>query len=256
MIKIRNILATVVLLILATTSCAYPAPCTIVVGSSLASNHWPKVLNQDGTENSNSRNPLIKGNYKGFCNLLSREFSKRLISCPAEALAMSTDFELTLMDKSTIKASGYLKQFDKGVHECTWNGTLLADSLIISLVNDGPASIPETKRLIDKAKSLGIANIIVQAFPSMPNYELEKSVAITKHGDYWGGVLQLLLATPPTQDQFNQLKDYHKSELEFYPGVTSYFDFYKNDYVTIDGAHPILRSQRLAVQEILYKLYE
>jgi hypothetical protein len=241
-----------ILFSLLSISCAYPAPCTIIIGASLASNNWPKVILKDGAESTASRNALIKGNYKGFCPLLAKEFTKRTISCQAEAGAMSTDFILPLPDGSTIKASGYLKQLDKGIRECTWNNKLLADSLIISLVNDGPTSIENTKIVIDKAKSLGINNIIVQAFTAIPNYTLERDMAIINHGTYWGGVIQLFLSNIPTLEQYTALRQAHRAELEFYPGVTNYFNFYKNSYITIDGAHPTLDSQKLAVQELLY----
>jgi hypothetical protein len=226
-------------------------PCTIVVGASLANSNWPIVTDPQGRETMDSRNALLRGNYVGLCQALQEAVGiERKVSCPAVAGAMSTDFIFPFINDTQINAAGYLSQFGQGVRECTWNGTLLATSLVITITNDGPFAVDPTKQLIDRALELGIKNIIVQAYPAhMPDFQREKDTALEKHGQYWGSLIQAFLAHVPTESEYQALAAFHESEMRFYTGVKTYFDFYsQGQYKSFDGTHPAPETQHHAAQ--------
>lgn len=92
----------------------------------------------------------------------------------------------------------------------------------------------------------------------MPDYALERDTAINVHGQYWGSVLQALLATLPNRDQYEQLVKAHSDALSNI-GV-KYMAFFPRGYATReDGVHPAQRAMDYAVHVVkmaLIKEYE
>jgi hypothetical protein len=222
-------------------------PCTIVIGASFAGDKWPIVTKHaSGNETMDSRNALLGGRYFGLCSALQQAVgTSRQVSCPAVAGAMSFDLNITF-DQTDIVAPGYLTQLDKGIHECTWNGHLLADSLVVTLVNDGPGAIEPTMNVVTAAKNAGINNVIVQAYQQdMPDFYQESTTALVKHGSYWGTVIQALSAVPNTAD-YTALVEAHTAALSNFAGVRRYLQFYDRDYESFDGVHPRADAQKHA----------
>jgi hypothetical protein len=232
-----------------------PTPCVIMIGASFADQHWPAVTDvTTKMETVDSRNNLFDGSYLGLCPLLQKALNKsRTVVCPAVAGSMSTDFDLDF-GPTHIKAPGYLSQLQQGIHECTSKGVLVPTSLVITLANDGSASIQSTLKTIDMFRDVyrnvypnEYPNIIVQAYPqTMPNYALEHNTALTVHGPYWGSVIQAFLKTLPTPDQYAQLVQTPSAALSNY-GI-NYLAFFQPDYATReDGVHPALQAMNYAV---------
>ncbi|MDD2659098.1 MAG: hypothetical protein PHY54_05365 [Methylococcales bacterium] len=149
-------------------------PCVIMIGALFADEHWPVVTNvTTGMETVDSRNNLFYSSYLGLCPLLQKALDiSRTVVCPAVAGSMSADYEMDF-GPTHIKAPGYLTQLNQGLHECTSSGKLLPASLVITLANDGFASIQSTSDTIALARSVGIKDedILVQAYPeTMPDY--------------------------------------------------------------------------------------
>ncbi len=146
-------------------------PCVIMIGALFADEHWPVVTNvATGMETVDSRNNLFYSSYLGLCSLLQKALDiSRTVVWPAVAGSMSADYE---MDFGTthIKAPGHLTQLNQGF---TSSGKLLPASLVITLANDGFASIQSALDTIALARSVGIKDedILVQAYPeTMPDY--------------------------------------------------------------------------------------
>lgn len=221
-------------------------PCTIVIGASFAGDKWPMVTElASGNETMDSRNALLGGRYFGLCSALQQAVgTSRQVSCPAVAGAMSFDLNVPF-GSTDIVAPGYLTQLAKGIHECTWNGHLLADSLVITLVDDGLGAIEPTKNVVRTAKKAGIKNVIVQAYPQdMPDFAQEITTAIEQHGNYWGTVIQALSAVPNMAD-YTALVDAHATALSNFADV-KYLQFYDRDYASFDGVHPREDAQNYA----------
>lgn len=235
-----------------------PTPCIIMIGASFADQHWPFVTNlTTGMETAYSRNNLFDGSYLGLCTLLQKALDmSSAVVCPAVAGSMSTDSEMDF-GATHIKAPGYLTQLSQGLHECTSVGKLLPTSLVITLANDGAASIQSTLDTIAQARAVGIKDedIIVQAYPkTMPDYALEQETALTVHGPYWGSVLQEFLTILPTPDQYAQLIQAHRNALSNI-GV-NYLAFFQPDYAALeDGVHPNKKAMAYALALIKRRLH-
>jgi hypothetical protein len=225
-------------------------PCVIMIGASFADQHWPVVTNvTTGMETVDSRNNLFNGSYLGLCPLLQKALDiSHTVVCSAVAGSMSSDSEMDF-GPTHIKAPGYLTQLNQGLHECTSNGKLLPTSLVITLANDGFASIQSTLDAIALARSVGIKDedIIVQAYPeTMPDYARERDTALNVHGPYWGSVLQAFLMTLPTPDDYAQLIQAHRNALSNI-GV-NYLEFFQPDYAAReDGVHPNKKAMAYAL---------
>lgn len=178
------------------------------------------------------------------------------VVCPAVAGSMSTDSEMDF-GATHIKAPGYLTQLSQGLHECTSDGKLLPTSLVITLANDGAASIQRTLDTIAQARAVGIKDedIIVQAYPiTMHDYALERETALTVHGPYWGAVVQEFLTTLPTPDQYAQLIQAHRNALSNI-GV-NYLAFFQPDCAALeDGVHPNKKAMAYALALIKRRLH-